>query len=763
MNQSNGQSPRRVVATTALVASLAILPVMRPFSASAAWPGGGAQASGCALAHGIRHVIFIEFDNTHFMRDIGRDGSTTVPSDLEQTPRLLRFIENNGTLLSNYHTPLISHTSDDITTSETGVYPGRHGVATAANSYYYYDSTGTPTKTSGFTYWTSRIGDGQYNFTRARNTNAPAPWVPFTRAGCNVGAAAMTGFVLENTTSDLTAAFGPHPPASATPFADFVGAAVHCARANPLCASTNGGVPDRLPNEPNADGSAASTDASGTSTAYEGYNALYGHKLLTQALTSAGQIAATQVLTDINGHPIVDDVNGSLTPGFPSFSLAPQYSLGYVADMQEHGVPVTFAYIITPHRPLPANPYGYGFPTDPRDYGPGEAHYVAQLRQYEDAFTRFFTRLANDGINKTNTLFLFMAEEGDHPINSPPTPAGCNGVTIPCTYSQTGELTTNYNGLLQAEQGIVTTPSSAVVNSDDAPDIYLRGNPGPADPRTRAIERATSALTVTNPLSVALGVPANEPLVQDMANPTEFRILHMLTADPLRTPTFTAFAQPDYYVQGSSACATSTTPATTCVTQTPTFNWNHGDVQPQISTVWLGLVGPGILHRGLDGPSPTAEAHGARFGTFGDHTDTRATILALLGLRDDYSLDGRVLVEDLDRSVLPKEVVEHFKRYAALARAYKALTAPVGPFGLATLQISTVALKAGDATYTTLEKELTRDGSQRDALTHQMQAILEGTIFRGQRFDSAQANHLLKQSRDLLARVEAQANSTVHS
>jgi hypothetical protein len=74
-----------------------------------------------------------------------------------------------------------------------------------------------------------------------------------------------------------------------------------------------------------------------------------------------------------------------------------------------------------------------------------------------------------------------------------------------------------------------------------------------------------------------------------------------------------------------------------------------------------------------------------------------------------------------------------------------------------------MALKAGDATYARLEKELTRDASQRDALTHQMQAILEGTMFGGRRFDTAQADHSLKQSRDLLARVEAQAKATGHS
>jgi len=92
-------------------------------------------------------------------------------------------------------------------------------------------------------------------------------------------------------------------------------------------------------------------------------------------------------LNDINGDTIVDDfLVGTLTPGFPGFGLAPQYSL---ADMLEAGVPVVYSYIITPHRPLPANPYGYGFPTDPGDYGPGEAHYVQTLQQYDDVFNKF--------------------------------------------------------------------------------------------------------------------------------------------------------------------------------------------------------------------------------------------------------------------------------------------------------------------------------------------------------------------------------------
>jgi len=86
-----------------------------------------------------------------------------VPSDLEQMPHLLSFIKTNGTLLTNHHTPLISHTSEDILTALTGVYPDRHGVAIGQNSYQYYNNAGSPRSyTTAFTYWTDTIGNGTY-------------------------------------------------------------------------------------------------------------------------------------------------------------------------------------------------------------------------------------------------------------------------------------------------------------------------------------------------------------------------------------------------------------------------------------------------------------------------------------------------------------------------------------------------------------------------------------------------------------------------
>ena len=45
---------------------------------------GPSAAAGCSLANGkIKHVIYIQFDNTHFRRD-----NPSVRSDLEQMPHL---------------------------------------------------------------------------------------------------------------------------------------------------------------------------------------------------------------------------------------------------------------------------------------------------------------------------------------------------------------------------------------------------------------------------------------------------------------------------------------------------------------------------------------------------------------------------------------------------------------------------------------------------------------------------------------------------
>ncbi len=106
-----------VVAAVAAAAALGL----SAQTARAAKPAA-APTSGCTFANGIKHVIQIQFDNTHFLRD-----RANVPSDLEQMPHLLNFIRGNGTLLTNDHTVLISHTATGILSTLTGVYPDRMG------------------------------------------------------------------------------------------------------------------------------------------------------------------------------------------------------------------------------------------------------------------------------------------------------------------------------------------------------------------------------------------------------------------------------------------------------------------------------------------------------------------------------------------------------------------------------------------------------------------------------------------------------------
>src|SRR5262249_34417146 len=130
--------------------------------------------------------------------------------------------------------------------------------------------------------------------------------------------------------------------------------------------------------------------------------------------------------------------------------------------------------------------------------GPGQAGYVAALKAYDDAFGNFFTRLTNDGINTTNTLFVFTADEGDHFVGGAPSPANCDGVNVPCSYNQIGEVNGNLAGLLATEQGI-TTPFT--VHSDSAPNIYITGNPARDAAVTRTFERGVGRLTTSNPIT----------------------------------------------------------------------------------------------------------------------------------------------------------------------------------------------------------------------------------------------------------------------
>src|SRR5258706_6335340 len=118
----------------AMLLSLVGLPLSHPGIAAYATTSSGCQLN--SAKGNIKHVIYIQFDNTHFNRD-----NPNVASDLQQMPHLLNFMTSNGTLLTNDHTVLISHTAGGILSSLTGVYPDKHGQI-VSNSNVRFNGTG---------------------------------------------------------------------------------------------------------------------------------------------------------------------------------------------------------------------------------------------------------------------------------------------------------------------------------------------------------------------------------------------------------------------------------------------------------------------------------------------------------------------------------------------------------------------------------------------------------------------------------------------
>jgi hypothetical protein len=774
-----------VAGCAALASALCVAGGAAPGLASAARPAGASHQAGpndCHLANGIKHVVQIGFDNVHFFRD-----NPNVPSDLQMLPNLLHFLEDNGTFLSNSHTPLIAHTGDDLLTTATGLYGDRHGDG-IANDYQTYNADGTTDPATVFTYWNDAIDDTASTPNAGHDTNpnlvyspvppatanppvkpdtvAPAPWVPFTRAGCDVGEIATVNQELENPSPDIPDAFGANSPEAqqlaADPdsfkdpeTADYIGLAVHCAQGSAFCADAEAvkygqtapshtAVSDVLPDEPGG---------------YQGYQALFGHKYIapqlgggTTDVTHHGyQVTnAAGNLVDLNGNQL----NGAFLtnyPGFPGYSnINASQSLAYAADMLENGVQVTNIYLADLH----GNEFitGLDGPGEPCYHAPdalgsGSACYIAQAQYYNQAFGTFFQRLAADGITAKNTLFAVSSDEGDHEAGAnvgravQPTPAGCDGATVSgdtvtpdveCTYpaGTFGELAGNLTGLLTAAGN--TTPFG--LEADTAPEFYLHGNPGPDTPVVRTFEHDVAGLTAANPYT-----GTTQKIDNYLADPTEEAILHFVNADPARTPTLAMFAKPDYYLSTGPATCTGS-----CVTQDTGFAWDHGDYAAEINTNYVAFAGPGVRRLGLDGPaadqgttssgpdSGQTEVFQDHFpGPWVDETDIRPTILYLTGLRDDYEHDGRVITQILSR---PNQALSS-PGVTGLGECYKQLNSSVGDFAAYTLQADTSAINSsspGDRVYVGTDKALRGLEVARDRLAGQIKGELEAAAFGDQ-------------------------------
>jgi len=255
---------------------------------------------------------------------------------------------------------------------------------------------------------------------------------------------------------------------------------------------------------------------------------------------------------------------------------------------------------------------------------------------------------------------------------------------------------------------------------------------------TRRLEQDASRLSVTNPITGAV-----EPVTEALAGPAEMVLLHMVTSDPLRTPTFTLFGRPDYFfLRGDANCASP------CVFVARAYAWNHGTIDPAIMQTWVGFVGPGVRRAG-----PTDEV-------WADHTDVRPTMLVLLGLQDQYISDGRVLAEIISPGRLPDSLRTRRETFIRLATLYKKINAPIGDLARASLSVSTRALATTDEpTYARLTQQLEDWTAERDRLAARMKAALHAAAFGVEPVSEGEAHVLIAAGENLLERVLAAATS----
>ena len=703
--KSMGRLFWRVATLVPLVSTTLVAPSATPVVVAAASPSCQfLTPSGASSA--IKHVIHIQFDNVHFRRD-----NPSVPSDLEQMPHLLNFIEGNGTLLANEHTPLISHTANDLLTGITGVYGDQHGIPISNSFEVYNNSSVGSYNTSAFTYWTNKVKQDPANATRVmpfqmldgKGNNLQAPWLPYVNAGCNFGAVSTVNMVLENSGSDVQQVFGAGSPEATDPngFTNFVGIAVHCAD---VSCSTVG----------NGSGAKAKPELGG-----QGFGALFGHKYV-----------ATQVsnITETDGTPI---------KGFGGFDPTSKYTLGYVLALLQANVPVVYGYIADAHdsrnscapttaaQPTVSNTGSDGKPCG--SFAPGEPGYVAQLRQWDVGFQEFFTRLDSLGINKSNALFVFHSDENDHYAGSAPLNPGCDGLTTPCRYDRTrlGEITADMPLLLKQQglydyasrPGFTNADLAYGIDFDTAPGFWLKGHPANGSAPVRKLEAALAAVTAPNPYT-----GKTENLFRFLIDEPGLRALHMITADPDRTAGIVAFGALDYFNQLFSLINTSRIPPSSSCNQFPGpndatclnngFIWLHGNFDADTINTWAALVGPGVKNARVDSR------------TWADHADLRPTMFSLLCLKDNYTHEGRALVEDLNPSALPESVQDVRGAVTALGRTFKQLNAPVGQFGSDAIHVSTTAIKSDAAGYAALESKLSNLVDERDALAASIEAQL---------------------------------------
>jgi hypothetical protein len=153
------------------------------------------------------------------------------------------------------------------------------------------------------------------------------------------------------------------------------------------------------------------------------------------------------------------------------------------------------------------------------------------------------------------------------------------------------------------------------------------------------------------------------------------------------------------------------------------FAWNHGDFQTDITRTWAAMVGPGVQQLGRNDE------------VFSDHADLRPTIMALVGLQDDYVHEGRVIAEWMHEHALPQGIRARRDNFIDLAEVFKQLDAPLGDLGRASLVWSNRSVVGTDKIYAGYLKRIEEITEERNELAGRIKTVLNNAEFHNQPVD----------------------------
>ena len=654
----------------------------RPAGAPARVDSSGAAAgsvTACSARQRPRQARHLPAVRQHALQ---RGDNPNVASDLEQMPHLLNFLKSNGTLFTNDHTILISHTAGGILTLAHRPLPAT-GTARPCRTA----TTSTRRATIPVVHELVQVLDER----PVGPDERPAAEHDHGHGQDHAGAvgAVHAGRLRRRRRRDREhrarehrrrrdrrhrrSVFGPARRSGTRPLAepaagqtDFVGIAIHCAQVvdaasarairtrSPICSRT----------------SRAATPASTRCSARS---------------TSIRRSPAARPCVERHARRSRSRIRSATAASRASTGCSRRTRSAYVAQMQESGVPVTYGYISDVHD-LHVPNLARRLVLAARPPVRARSRYEQQLQAYDDAFASFFQR-ARSARDHTEQHAV-RRSPSTRATTSPAASARRSPAAWlvydhrPCTNLSSVPDEPDRRGERE-HQGPAPGRRAGLRHPLRRRTGVLRERPAGRDRPDRAQARAgrRQRCSSLDPYSATRRARCRSvPLTQALADTVEEKALHMVNADPNRTPTFTMFGNPDFFFRRR----TRARECRVCVN--PGFAWNHGDIQQEIGNTWVGIVGPGIAarrHR-LDDVD-------------GSHEPAADDAVAA---RPEGRLRRRRARARRRRSTSRHSRARSAARTCAqLADAYEQVNASFGAFATDTLKASTTALESTDDTH----------------------------------------------------------------